>query len=239
MVLHTPRELLLRAVLHYRRAKVVAHTVELSSSLVFVQTHCHAQIGEHIRVELSFPGLVSPFSLETQVIAHRMQMAPGEPCGLVLGFLFYSERERELLQQLLVDAPTNDTASECYNVLVVEDNDFIRDAFAFGVGRLPNATSHLSVDMVSDSRDVLERLSARSYDLAIVDYFLPTDNGDRLISTLRSDSSLCSLPIFVFSAGGADIRRAALDAGADMFLQKPVIIRSLFPTIVHLSALAR
>lgn len=239
MALHTPRELLLRAVLHYRRAKVVAHTVELSSSLVFVQTHCHAQIGERIRLELSFPGLVAPFSLETQVIAHRMQLAPGEPCGLVLGFLFYSERERELLQQLLVAAPTDDSASARYNVLVVEDNDFIRDAFAFGVGRLANGTEHLSVDMVSDSHDVWERLANHRYDLAIVDYFLPTDNGDRLITRLRNDSMLASLPIFVFSAGGADVRRAALDAGADMFLQKPVIMRSLFPTIVHLSALAR
>ena len=236
------RELLLRAELHHGAARIIAHTVELSQSYAFVQTEHRAAVGDRVVVSLSFPGLVSPFSLETQVIASKLSLGPGDAGGLTLGFLFYSTAERQVIEGLLdLDGePAAEAGGRPYRVLIVEDSEFVRDAFAFGVDRLvPKDVTGVSVELVNDSADALDRLFAERFDLAIVDYFLPTANGDRLISRLRGNPGLAGLPIFAFSGGGEDVRQASLDAGADLFLHKPVIMRSLFPTLVKLSAMTQ
>lgn len=235
---HKTRQLLLRAELSHGDARVVAHTAELTQSYVLVHTEHRAAIGERVHIELSFPGLISPFSVETQVIASKLSLGPGDAGTLTLGFLFYSAAERKTITDLLelVDSGQTETPTRTYRVLIVEDSKFVRDAFAFGMHRLvPDEPTGVSVDLVSDSDDALERLFSERYDLAIVDYFLPTANGDRLISRLRGNPGLADLPIFAFSGGGEDVRQASLDAGADLFLHKPVIMRSLFPTLVQLN----
>lgn len=243
MASNKSRDLLLRAVLHHGDARIIAHTAELSMSYVLVQTEHRAGIGDRVVVDLSFPGLVSPFSVETQVIASKLSLGPGDAGALTLGFLFYSQAERRVVEGLLegkepADDEFGGPDGRAYRVLIVEDSQFVRDAFAFGLDRLvPNPPGGVSVDLVSDSADALDRLFAEHYDLAIVDYFLPNANGDRLISRLRGNPSLSRLPIFAFSGGGEDVRQASLDAGADLFLHKPVIMRQLFPTLVQLSTL--
>lgn len=241
---NNPRKLLLRAELRHRGTIVIAHTLEFSQSMVFVQTDYEAEPGARINVEFSFPGLLSPFELETQVVARTSAV---EPTGLTLGFLFYSQSEKQAIRRLLppiaplTPAPIAIDTSPVtdYRVLVVEDNEFVREAFAFSANRLLLDVHRVVVEMVADSTDALQRVFERRYDLAIVDYFLPTANGDRLISRMRSNPGLATLPIFAFSAGGADVRRASLDAGANLFLNKPAVMRSLFPTLVHLHALRR
>ena len=238
MTADKPHELLLRAQLAHGGHDIIAHTVGFTESFVSVQTDRDAGIGDRIHAHFSFPGLVEPFSLETQVIDRQPTLGPGDPGTLTLGFLYYTEAEQRVIRDLLRSAreglgpPTRGQ----YRVLVVEDNDFVRDAFAFGLRRLFPETNRVSVELVSDSDDALDRLLGQAYDLAIVDYFLPTANGDRLIARLRSNPGLDQLPIFAFSARADDVRQASLDAGADLFLQKPTIMRSLFPTLVQLSS---
>ena len=240
MAPNKPRELLLRAELHHGARRIIAHTVTLSQSYTFVQTEYQAGIGDRIRTRLSFPGLLAPFAVDTQVIASKLSLGPGDLGGLTLGFLFYSEPERLQVEDLArpiqprTKTPRARPTGRAYRVLIVEDSPFVRDAFAFGVDRL-GETSGLAVELVNDSDEALERLFENRYDLAIVDYFLPTANGDRLISRLRGNPSLQELPVFAFSGVGEDVRQASLDAGADLFLHKPIIMRSLFPTLVQLS----
>lgn len=232
------RDLLLRAELHHGDGRIIAHTIGLSSSYVVVQTEHRAAIGERIAAALSFPGLVSPFAVDTQVIASQISLGPGDAGSLTLGFLFYSEAERRIVHELLElsQVPATDASPRAYRVLIVEDSEFVRDAFTLGLERLlPADAGSVLVDLVSDSVDALERLYAQPYDLAVVDFFLPTTNGDRLISRLRGNPTLQHLPIFAFSSSGEDVRQASLDAGADLFLHKPVIMRSLLPTLVQLT----
>jgi hypothetical protein len=42
-------------------------------------------------------------------------------------------------------------------------------------------------------------------------------------------------PIVAISVGGSDAREAAISAGADLFLDKPVVLRDLFRTLQVLS----
>ncbi|MEM9488403.1 MAG: hypothetical protein AAGC55_04625, partial [Myxococcota bacterium] len=93
--------LLLRAELSHSGSRIVTHTLAISESLVVVQTDEDAYIGDKVMVDFSFPGLVAPFSLETQVIAKQLSTHPGEPKGWTLGFVFYSEEEQAWVRNLL------------------------------------------------------------------------------------------------------------------------------------------
>jgi CheY-like chemotaxis protein len=228
--------LLLRAELQHGNARIVTHTIEISESLAFVRTDENAFIGDEVLIHFSFPGLVERFSLSAQVIARKTATGPGNPGGWTLGFMFYEEEERARLKRLLaeVQAAHRTSASFEYRVLLVEDNLMTREAFALGASKFFDPADSIALDMVDNGRDALDRLMARSYDLAIVDYFLPLLNGSQLISRLRRDPGLATLPIFAISIGGAEVRDDALAAGADLFLQKPIIMRDLMSTLRQL-----
>lgn len=228
--------LLLRAELQRDRTRIVTHTIEISESLVFVQTDEIAAIGDEVLLSLSFPGLVEPFSVNTQVIARRPHGGPGQPGGWTLGFLFYRQEELVRLRRLIAHArhDTAGTAALEYRVLLVEDSVMMRQAFALGVSKYFGPSDSFVVDAVGDGHDAMDRLRERRYQLAIVDYYLPALNGGQLITALRREPDLVELPIFAISVGGAEIRREALAAGADLFVQKPIVMRDLLGTLKQL-----
>ncbi len=245
MVAHKPpNRLLLRAELRHTGERIITHTIDISEALVFVPTDRAAFIGDTVMVDFSFPGLLAPFSIETQVIARRLSSGPGNPPGWTLGFMFYSEAEKARLSRLLdraaatqtshVPVPRSTANMPPYRVLLVEDNQMMREAFALEAKKLMGPTNGILVDIVANGDDAIDKLRDHSYDLAIVDYFLPMLNGDQLISRLRRKPALAELPIFAISVGGGDVRQATLAAGADLFLQKPIVMRDLFHTLRQL-----
>jgi CheY-like chemotaxis protein len=118
-------------------------------------------------------------------------------------------------------------------VLLVEDNRLIRDMFAYAVEKYfgPRA-GNLRLDQAPDVETAWDLLEASSYDLVIVDYYLPNGDGASLITRLRSGGpALAGTSVVAISVGGSDVRRATLTAGADLFLHKPIALRDLFCTI--------
>lgn len=241
MPAQTKHRLLLRAELlrpDSHDEQIVTHTMEISESLAFVQTDEMAYIGDRILVNFSFPGLVSPFSLETQVIAQQLATGPGRPGGWTLGFVFYNKQEQERLRELLsqVQSPSAGLSSFTYRVLLVDDNAMTREAVSYAAEKFFGADSPVHVDIAADGQDAWQRLHDAPYDLAIVDYFMPMLNGDQLISQLRREPSLSELPIFAISARGSEAREKSLAAGADVFLQKPLVLHDLFYTLKQLTS---
>ena len=57
-----------------------------------------------------------------------------------------------------------------------------------------------------------------------------------MITAARVELELTDLPIIAVSAGGDAARRAALDAGANIFLDKPMRLRQVMETIQRLLA---
>jgi CheY-like chemotaxis protein len=89
----------------------------------------------------------------------------------------------------------------------------------------------LEVVSARDGREALALASAEPVHLAIVDYFLPVMNGDELIRRLRSDPRFAGTPILVISVGGVGVREQSLAAGADLYLDKPVLLKQLLTTL--------
>ena len=71
--------------------------------------------------------------------------------------------------------------------------------------------------------DALKRLDDRTPDLILVDYMMPDMNGIEVISHVRKNALTAHVPtIMITSRKEADIRLAAMKAGATEFLNKPI-----------------
>jgi two-component system response regulator QseB len=100
-------------------------------------------------------------------------------------------------------------------ILVVEDDEVLRDGLSAGLG-----LHGFTVDAVADWTQAREAGAVGHFDAAVVDIMLPDGNGLSLIAALRSAQG--ALPVLLLTARDAvDDRVRGLDAGADDYLCKP------------------
>ena len=90
------------------------------------------------------------------------------------------------------------------------------------------------VEFAEEGRRCVEMISlapAGYYDLVLMDINMPVMNG--LEATKRLRQMGFTLPVIAMTANVGDRdRRAALDAGMDAFVEKPVRVEKLFSEIV-------
>jgi CheY-like chemotaxis protein len=188
---------------------------------------------------LSFPRLVEPFEILGHVTARVESKAPGEPSGLQLAIAPATQRDSQVLQMVLSTLAAEPTAEalEGFHVLLVEDNNLIRDMFSYGIRKyFRGKPGYVTVDHAGDGASAWKLLADGSYDLAIVDYFLPELDGAQLVQRMRAEPRLATVPIVAVSVGGEKARDATLAAGADLFLEKPLVLKDLFATLERLNA---
>src|SRR5262249_35025404 len=119
---------------------------------------------------------------------------------------------------------------------LVEDNALICDMFTYGVRKFFRTRGGtVSVDVAKDGDEAWKKLQTEPYDFAIIDVYLPVLSGDQLITRMRKDDALRGIPVVAISVGGAPAREASLAAGADLFLDKPIVLRDLFATLNRLT----
>ena len=100
-------------------------------------------------------------------------------------------------------------------ILVVEDDDTLRRTLAINL----RAHRH-EVQTASGGSTALELASSFAPDLILLDLGLPDIDGVEVVTRLRTRSSV---PVIVLSARDAESAKvAALDAGADDYVTKPV-----------------
>lgn len=225
---------ILRAEILHRGTRIVGSTVELGESTALVATEETAFVGDRVKVRLSFPGLLEPIELEAQVISHRLAGGPGEEAGWWLGWVFRSEAEGKSLRELLEGRSGESARAAPLRVLLVEDSRLTREVFQHRLERFfRGREATLSIDIAENGGQALQMLADRDYDLAIVDYYLPGENGDALITHIRSESRSRALPVLAISRGG-EAREASFAAGADFFLRKPIAFDELYATLDRL-----
>lgn len=85
------------------------------------------------------------------------------------------------------------------------------------------ATARYAVSMAATGPEVMEALRRDRPDLLIADEALPGLGGVALLRAIRAEPELSRLPVILLTETGEDAARiAALEAGADEFLVKPV-----------------
>jgi CheY-like chemotaxis protein len=140
----------------------------------------------------------------------------------------------DLVREMEAHRESQPTGTPC-RVLLIEDNPQISEMFVYGVRRYFQERGVPAViDPVADVPSAWRLLQQEKYDLVMSDYYLPGMDGATFISRLRQDPKLADLPVVAISAGGKDVQAAVIDAGANLFLHKPIVLRDLFATLDQL-----
>ncbi len=112
-------------------------------------------------------------------------------------------------------------------ILVVEDEQPIRDLIAFGLRR-----AGCEVALAEHSQSALASIGDRRPDLILVDWMLPDMSGLDLIRVLRRDANTRDIPIMMLTARAEEADKVTgLDTGADDYLTKPFSARELIARI--------
>ena len=106
-----------------------------------------------------------------------------------------------------------------HRILIVEDSPTMRQLLVFALKRLKG----VEIVEAQDGMDGLRKVTSDDFSLALIDINMPVMDGLKLISLIRAEPSLLSMPICVITTEGAvEDRERALALGADEYLTKPI-----------------
>jgi two-component system chemotaxis response regulator CheY len=104
-------------------------------------------------------------------------------------------------------------------ILIVEDSPTMRQLLVFALKRIKG----VEIVEAQDGMDGLRKVTSDHFDLAFVDINMPVMDGLKLISLIRGEEKLASMPICVITTEGArEDRERAIALGANEYLTKPI-----------------
>jgi len=216
------------------------YTENLSGGGTFVVTTRELAIGTHVRLVLSFPGLLQAVQVEGIVRWTRGRVGELEPG---VGIEFVEGPGRSHLEHLAAGLRRGDSGltQRIVRVLLVEDNPHVADLIREGLrgSGSRGLGSALSFDFreARNGREALDYLRDERFDVMIVDIYLPLIDGAQVIAKVRRELALTDLPVIAVSAGGEHAHSAAMAAGANIFLDKPMRLRQVIETMRSLMKL--
>ena len=138
--------------------------------------------------------------------------------------------------------PSN-TVARTVRVLLVEDNPHVAELITDGLDGAARQQLEGQVafifDVVGDGQAALERMSFIDPDLIILDVYMPVMDGAMFLRFLRARPKNAHTPVIALSAGGPAAREAAMSAGADVFLDKPLRLNDVLAAAVRLLSRAK
>ena len=116
-----------------------------------------------------------------------------------------------------------------YSVLVVEDNQDIRDYLRKELGH------NFRIFTAENGVKALELLMQEEISLVVTDVMMPAMNGFELCRRIKSDMALSYIPVILLTALTDDSQRMyAFEGGADSYIQKPFNIEVVKLRIIKL-----
>ncbi len=135
--------------------------------------------------------------------------------ALVLSAASLVDAARGVLSPQAVPASPR-LANKGRKVLVVDDAAISRE-----LQRSILTAAGYRVEIAVDGLDALQKLKAREFDLVVADVEMPRMTGLELVSAVRADPELASLPIVIVSARESDEdRRLGMQMGAQAYVGK-------------------
>jgi CheY-like chemotaxis protein len=114
-------------------------------------------------------------------------------------------------------------------VLIVERDGRVRDLQQFFLSK-----AGFVVEFVEDGQSALDRATRTLPDLLITEILIPRMDGLTLCRRLRDERITQGLPVMVFSILSAESR--ATEAGAQVFLRKPIVEATFIGAVESLMA---
>jgi uncharacterized protein (TIGR02266 family) len=220
------------------------YTHDMRDSGIFVATTKSFEIGEKSTFDISFPGLLEPIRARGEVRWRRTETeaTDKEPAGVGIALIFSSEKAaaewKHLLGQIENSPSPKAAAREPappFRVLLADDSPTVREMFRYAVqkfhrGRLKGQRM-LELVEAEDGNTAWEHIQEASFDMAIIDYYMPVMDGAELIRLIRKEKKYSSLAVIVVSQGSQEICEEVYTAGADLFIKKPVLLNQLLKSL--------
>lgn len=112
-------------------------------------------------------------------------------------------------------------------VLVVEDERDLSELLAYNLRR-----AAYDVSVCCSGRQALETISAKPFDLILLDIMLPELSGTEIASRIRSNPATASVPIIMLTAKSEEVDQlVGLTVGADDYITKPFSIKVLLARV--------
>lgn len=132
---------------------------------------------------------------------------------------FFEHNDSELLLNLLPIAPIE---GKKYKVLVIDDNDDIRD-FLY-----EKLNPYFDIITAEDGNIGFHKSMEEDPDLIICDVMMPGMNGFELTKKLKDDFATCHIPVILLTAYIADEHNTeGIEAGAEAYISKPFSMKHL------------
>jgi uncharacterized protein (TIGR02266 family) len=221
------------------------YLTDLGQGGMFVRTSAPFEIGETVHFAVSFPDLVEPIPLEGVVRWRREAgVGPETRPGVGVEFVFRDTEHQAEVHALLnkTDAQELPPSTRPFRVLLVEDNKFAQELFLHAVKKFHTQLKRadaLEISTALSGQEALKLLKESEVDLAIVDYFLPVMHGGDVVREMRKNPRFQHTPILIISVGGEGVREDAIAAGADLYIDKPILLKQLLNTLRILLASRR
>lgn len=103
-------------------------------------------------------------------------------------------------------------------ILIVDDSPTIRKLISYILKK-----QEFMIAEAEDGMDAMEKLGSLEADLIIVDLNMPNMDGIQFVKNLRSNYYHMDTPVIMLTTTkDEDLKRDALQAGVNLFLNKPV-----------------
>jgi CheY-like chemotaxis protein len=147
--------------------------------------------------------------------------------------------------QPLRSKPASDAATKTVEILLVEDNRFVRRAIARSMRQVSTLRTESGERVVFHVHEAEEGHGARTLlngrpgiSLVITDCHMPLMDGLDLLASIRSNEGYAQVPVVALTAGGAEILSEAEARGASAVLRKPSRQQDIVTVISRLLALS-
>ena len=111
-------------------------------------------------------------------------------------------------------------------ILIVEDTEDSRQLMTFVL-----QTCGYNVIEAKDGNEAVEKLKKEKPDLILMDISMPVMDGLTATRIIRESEEVAKLPILAVTAHGSALYKAAIDAGCDEVISKPIEFETLQPVI--------
>lgn len=229
-----------RVVVTAAEAKALAAlTDDVSAGGLFLATSHSLPLDEPLDLTLHLPDGMRAIRCSGRVIRRAAADEARQGYGVQLEFastegaIDYVNRINALRDGQVSAEP------ERYTVLVVEDNDMVREVVSSALPVMWHKRYAQGPDLcvrMAESGDVALAMLAESEDfrLVICDVYMPNLDGRGFVAALRDDPRLRHVPVLAISAADVGDEMMALDV--DAFLPKPLRLQELFVTVHTLLA---
>ncbi len=122
--------------------------------------------------------------------------------------------------------PTDELVKQA-KIMVIDDDESTTEV----IRKYLSSCEFTNIETVNNSSSAIDRISKFYPDLVILDLMMPV-NGAVILSQIRSDRSLCNIPVLALTAERNEENRSKLlNLGANDFLNKPIIANELLARV--------